>query len=68
MVKTLDLHGKRHHEVDRLVENFVLLGNTPMTIVTGKSDRMRELVVNVLDRHQFRYQIPPSNWGLIRIW
>ena len=56
----LDLHGVRHNEVDRLVENFVLLGNTPMTIVTGKSDRMRELVVNVLDRHQFRYQTRQS--------
>ena len=47
----LDLHGIRHTEVDRIVENFVLLNSTPMRIITGNSDRMIELVIQVLDRH-----------------
>ena len=42
MIKQLDLHGKRHEEVDRLVENFVILNKTPMRIITGNSDKMRE--------------------------
>ena len=55
-IKQLDLHGIRHHDVDRLVENFVLLNDTPMRIITGNSDRMVELVVKVLDRHQINYE------------
>jgi len=52
----LDLHGIRHSEVDRLVENFVLLNETPMRIITGNSDRMTELVLTVLHRHNINYE------------
>ena len=42
----LDLHGKRHHEVSVLVENFILLNQDqiPLTIVCGNSQRMIDLV------------------------
>ena len=49
-VNTLDLHGVKHDDVDRLVENFVLLHNSPLTIICGNSDRMIQLVKEVLDR------------------
>lgn len=52
----LDLHGVRHSEVDRLVENFVFLNDTPIRIVTGNSDRMIRLVTDVLDRHSIEYE------------
>tara|TARA_B100000287_G_scaffold425257_1_gene471268 strand:- start:526 stop:732 length:207 start_codon:yes stop_codon:yes gene_type:complete len=57
MIKQLDLHGIRHEEVDRLVENFVLLNETPMRIITGNSHKMRDLVIKVLDRHSINYEI-----------
>ena len=44
----LDLHGIKHEEVDRLVENFVLLNEPPLTIITGNSQRMQEIVINTL--------------------
>ena len=56
MLKQLDLHGVRHEDVDRLVENFVLLNNPPIRIITGNSNRMTELVVGVLDRHDITYE------------
>ena len=56
MIKQLDLHGIRHEEVDRLVENFVILNKTPMRIITGNSDKMKELVIEVLDRHDIQYE------------
>ena len=56
MENKLDLHRIRHDEVDRLVENFVLLNETPLTIITGNSIMMRELVVEVLERHKFVYE------------
>ena len=55
MIKTLDLHGKKHHEVDILVENFVLSEEKPIRIITGNSDKMKNLVINVLERHRMIY-------------
>ena len=54
--KTLDLHGVKHEDVDRIVENFVLLNKPPLTIITGNSDRMRQIVVNTLITHQINYE------------
>lgn len=54
-METLDLHGVRYHEVDRMVENFVLLENLPVRVITGNSPGMRSLVVTVLIRHQLNW-------------
>ena len=56
MMKKLDLHGIIHSEVDRLVENFILLNIPPLRIITGNSDTMRGLVIKVLDRHNIEYE------------
>ena len=58
-MKKLDLHGIRHAEVDRLVENFVLLNEPPLTIITGNSQRMMEIVVNCLVTHDVNFE----RWG-----
>jgi|TARA_Y100000361_G_scaffold128523_1_gene123496 hypothetical protein len=55
MTKTLDLHGVKHEDVDRLVENFVLLNSPPMKIITGNSERMMELTLDVLSRHDIEW-------------
>ena len=59
MKKTLDLHGKRHNEVERLVENFVLLNEPPITIITGNSQRMQEIVIMCLLNHNINF----IRWG-----
>ena len=48
----LDLHGIRHHEVDILVENFILMNQAeiPLTIICGNSQRMIDLVYEVINR------------------
>ena len=48
----LDLHGLRHLEVDRLVENFVYLNQSsmPLKIICGNSNTMIQLVQAVLER------------------
>ena len=56
---TLDLHGERHSEVERLVQNFVLMKEGTLKIITGKSPRMQELTVRVLDKHDITWQY----WG-----
>ena len=56
MTKQLDLHGVRHQDVKRLVENFVLLNEPPLRVITGNSSKMLSLVSEVLDRHEFKYE------------
>jgi len=50
--KKLDLHGIRHGDVDRLVENFILMNQNeaPLEIVCGNSQPMIVLVDSVLKR------------------
>ena len=54
-MKKLDLHKIRHSEVDRLTENFVLLNELPLEVITGKSNKMISIVEKVLKKHQFKY-------------
>ena len=54
-VKELDLHGVKHADVDRLVENFVLLNEVPMKIITGNSEKMMLMTLDVLNRHEFEW-------------
>ena len=55
---TLDLHGKRHHEVDLVVENFVYLNqdDCPLLIICGNSQKMISIVLKVLDRVECVYE------------
>ena len=63
MIK-LDLHGIRHSEVDRIVEDFIYMnqGDFPLEIVCGNSEKMIKLVHQVTDRldietHMYRYGV-----------
>ena len=62
-MNTLDLHGVKHEDVDRVVENFVLLNKPPLKIITGNSDKMPVLVREVLDRHDVQWE----RWGFA-VW
>jgi len=65
---TLDLHGEKHADIDRIVENHVFLTPYPHDIITGNSAEMHRLTKAVLDRHGFRYEIGDyNNKGYIRV-
>jgi len=51
--RTLDLHGIQHHDVDRLVENFIFLNQdiVPLKIICGNSQKMIDLVLDVVKKH-----------------
>jgi len=66
--RTLDLHGMKHSDVDRIVENHIFLTKYPHDIITGNSGEMHLLVKNVLDRNAFNYEIGDiNNKGYIRV-
>ena len=63
----LDLHGVRHHEVDALVENFVLMNQDsfPLTVICGNSVKMVKLAETVLNRIGCEYSM--YRFGIITI-
>ena len=56
MTKELNLHGVKHEDVDRVVENFVLLNKVPMKIITGNSEKMMLMTLDVLNRNDFLWE------------
>ena len=48
----LDLHRVRHHEVDRMVENFILKNQNdfPLEVICGNSSRMIQLAMSAINR------------------
>ena len=63
----LDLHGVRHSDVDRVVENFVYInqGSVPLTVICGNSTRMLTLAKETIDRIGCEYAEP--RFGIIYI-
>ena len=59
-MRTLDLHGVYHESVERLVENFILLHDSPVKIITGRSPRMIKIVHETLAKHNMTYY--PENY------
>ena len=67
-LNTLDLHGKRHHEVDLVVENFIYLNqeDCPLLIICGNSQKMISLVEDVLEKIKSSYETGSGvNYGTI---
>lgn len=55
-MKTLDLHRKRHHEAERLVENFILLSDLPAVIICGNSIKMQEITIEKIKECNLKYR------------
>ena len=64
-MEELDLHGIRHFQVDRLVENFIFLKEPPMKIITGNSTAMQAIVLDIVKRNGFEYDTE-MGWIIVR--
>jgi len=64
----LDLHGIRHYEVDRLVENFILMNQDklPLKIICGNSQSMIDLAYDTINRIDCE-EVVMDRYGLIVI-
>jgi len=47
-MKILDLHGDGHETAERKVHSFVYNNELPVKIITGKSEKMRKIVVDTV--------------------
>lgn len=50
-MKILDLHGMTYDQAEFEVENFVLLEELPVKIITGNSLLMRNIIDKILKKH-----------------
>ena len=53
----IDLHGFKHNEVEDKLPNLLILhynmGNFPIRLITGKSEKMREIVREICEEYEF---------------
>ena len=61
-MEELDLHGVRHEEVERLLENFILLNEPPQKVITGNSNHMQSALESFCSKHNVGYE-RWANWG-----
>ena len=54
-MKTLDLHGTRHTNVETLVESFFYNNDFPVKVITGKSEEMHKIVLDIIERYGYDY-------------
>jgi hypothetical protein len=55
LLKSLDLHGLSYNDAERAVIDFVAKEDTPFQIITGNSNAMKKVVIEVLDSYDFYY-------------
>ena len=56
-IQPLDLHGVKHADAIKIVEDYVLQyqQECPLKIITGNSDKMKKIVINVVKSYGFNY-------------
>ena len=66
-IRNLDLHGVRHHEVEVMVEDYVLKyqDELPLVVICGNSAKMIEIVSKALSGLSVDFE--ETRYGRIRI-
>ena len=68
-MRTIDLHGVRHAEVQKLLDQFLWeqmkMDAFWVEIVTGNSERMKEIVGEILKEYGFTWVVSITNSGTI---
>ena len=62
-----DCHGKTYMDVEDKLPNWLLLNQdrTPIHVITGNSEKMKEVVMTILNDYGFKYAIPNNNQGIV---
>ena len=66
-ITCLDLHGERHHDVTKMIIDFVYRyqDQLPLLIICGNSQRMIALVEDELNSNSIEFSSP--RFGIIRV-
>lgn len=70
-MKTLDLHGVKHSDVQSMFDGFIYenmkLGTREVDIITGISEQMKRIVRNLSDEYSMNCYDHPTNPGILII-
>lgn len=50
---TLDLHNLYHYEIEKHVTEFINFLDPPFRIITGKSGKVRSIVIEIIERYDW---------------
>ena len=64
----LDLHGVRHADLAKELDQFFTSPKLPVVVITGHSNRMKELVTQIAHRYDFKVKESISNAGRLVIY
>lgn len=68
-MKTLDLHGIKHSNVQSIVDEFIYenmkFGTKEVEIITGLSEQMKRLVRDLTEEYSMDCYDHPTNYGII---
>ena len=53
--RKLDLHGITYNKIEFLLEDYCFINTPPFKIVTGNSNKMKKLVIDFLNKNNFKY-------------
>ncbi len=67
-VKELDLHGVRHVNVHKELDTFFGSVDFPAIVITGQSNRMKELVTQIASRYDLIARPSYTNPGRLIIY
>jgi len=59
MISEIDLHGMKHEEVRDVLDRFINTWwgtNKDICIITGNSDKLKKIVVDILDEYKLVYK------------
>ncbi len=66
--RTLDLHSTRHSEVDEKLRKFLNFVELPAFVLTGNSEKMKNIVEKVVTQYGWHCTTDPSNTGRVMIF
>jgi DNA-nicking Smr family endonuclease len=70
-MNSLDLHGIKHIEVQKLVDNFIWENMqkkiNEVEIITGISDQMKDIVKQTVEDYKMECTVDPLNVGKLII-
>ena len=64
-MRTLDLHGLPHRDVDDKIRGFFNFVELPCKVITGKSQEMRSIVEGVVKEYGWYCEVSPHNFGML---
>ena len=67
-LRSLDLHGTQHADVEEKVKSFLNFVELPCKIITGKSDKMKSLVQEIVYEYGWDCRVlDPVNTGTLLV-